>query len=355
MKRCQAQSVQSQLPPMAKIPAKFTGTCCASLAVTPQPAQSTFVPVRPRLANSSPIPMCTLKSGKTAYSWKTWQLTREGTRPVVAALQPNQNSPLPNLLVIDTGLMLTNPGGAILSGAVAADGGNLEGLTIASVVTTPPPTAPVVTGVSGNVTVKATTIDVFGSNFLPGAWVRIGSMAPLPATVLSSTDLEVTIPEHAPAGANLDVIVTNPNLKSPPASQNQSGLLAGGITISPTSAFQPNNSSPRPWTAVPRFTTSIRNRWSASRRRLRFITRSCLMPMATGSTVSVTVLVYSGSSSPEALDWKLADDLLRGDRSSAQRHQLFESSNTLQLAVKSPSTGWFDLFMRRESFHIRHP
>ena len=164
----------------------------------------------------------------------------EGTRLVVAANQPDPNHPLPNLQVIDTGLMLTNPGGAVVGQAVAADGGTLEGLTIASIVTTPPPTAPVVNSVSGNVTNdKDTTIHVFGANFLSGAQVRIGSMAPLPATVLSSTDLEVTIPQNAPAGANLDVIVTNPNVKSPPSAQNQSGLLAGGITISPTSAFQP--------------------------------------------------------------------------------------------------------------------
>ena len=181
-----------------------------------------------------------MTSGKTASQLEDLAINPEGTRLVVAAQQLNQNGPLPNLLVIDTGLMLTNPGSAIVGQAVAADGGTLEGLTIASIVTTPPPTAPVVTGVSSNVTNdKATTIHVFGTNFLPGAWVRIGSMAPLPATVLSSSDLEVTIPENAPAGANLDVIVTNPNLKSPPSSQNQSGLLAGGITISPTPAFQP--------------------------------------------------------------------------------------------------------------------
>ena len=181
-----------------------------------------------------------LAIGQNGFQLEDLAINPEGTRLVVAAQQSNQNGPLPNLLVIDTGLMLTNPGSAIVGQAVAADGGTLEGLTIASIVTSPPPTAPVVTSVSGNVTNdKDTTIHVFGANFLSGAQVRIGSMAPLPATVLSSTDLEVTVPQNAPAGADLDVIVTNPNVKSPPSAQNQSGLLAGGITISPTSAFQP--------------------------------------------------------------------------------------------------------------------
>jgi IPT/TIG domain len=165
----------------------------------------------------------------------------EGTRLVVAGQQYNYNGPgLPNLLVIDTALMLTNPGSAIVGQGTAADDTVLEGVAIASIVTTVPPTAPAVTGVSGNVTNdKDTTVHVYGSNFASGAQVRIGSMALLPATVLSSSDLEVTIPKNSPAGANLDVIVTNPNVKSSPSLQNQSGLLEGGITISPTPAFQP--------------------------------------------------------------------------------------------------------------------
>ncbi len=276
-----------------------------------------------------------LEIGQNGVQLEDLAINPEGTRLVVAALQPNQNSPLPNLLVIDTGLMLTNPGGAILSGAVAADGGNLEGLTIASVVTTPPPTAPVVTGVSGNVTNdKATTIHVFGSNFLPGAWVRIGSMAPLPATVLSSTDLEVTIPEYAPAGANLDVIVTNPNLKSPPASQNQSGLLAGGITISPTSAFQPKQ----------QFATAL----DGGGAQVYDLNQKSMVSLQTAPPLYYQVLfnadgaelygfsygpVYSGSSSPEALDWKLADDSFQATVPVPNGTNSFGSLNTLQLAV----------------------
>jgi hypothetical protein len=182
-----------------------------------------------------------LTLGQNGVQLSGLAINPEGTRLVVSANQPNPNGPLPNLLVIDTGLMLTNPSAAIVGQQIAADGGALEGVTIASsIVTTPPPTAPVVNSVSRNVTNdKDTTIHVYGQNYQSGAWVRIGSMPPLPATVLSSSDLEVTVPKNAPAGASLDVIVTNPNVKSAQSLQNQSGLLAAGITISPTPAFQP--------------------------------------------------------------------------------------------------------------------
>ena len=63
-------------------------------------------------------------------------------------------------------------------------------------------------------------------------------MVPLNAIVNSPTDLEVTVPVDAkPAAPGLDVIVTNSAVSSPPAQQNQSGLLAGGLTINVTPAF----------------------------------------------------------------------------------------------------------------------
>jgi hypothetical protein len=46
------------------------------------------------------------------------------------------------------------------------------------------------------------------------------------------------VPVNAPAAPNLDVIVTNPAVTSPPAQQNQSGVLSPGLTINATSAFQ---------------------------------------------------------------------------------------------------------------------
>ena len=87
----------------------------------------------------------------------------------------------------------------------------------------------------------STLIDVYGTNFSPGATVRIGTFGPLPAGFVSSSDLKVTVPQNAPAGAALDVIVTNAGPRSTPSLQNQSGLLAGGITISPNPLFQPHH------------------------------------------------------------------------------------------------------------------
>jgi hypothetical protein len=143
-----------------------------------------------------------------------------------------------NVVVIDTALMLTDPSHAIVATTTVAGGALTNGVTVATVTTTQPPTAPTVTGVSGSVTNDtATTIHVSGTNFASAAQVRIGSMAPLNATVNSPTDLEVTVPVNAPAAPGLDVIVTNPSVSSPPAQQNQSGLLAAGLTINVTPAF----------------------------------------------------------------------------------------------------------------------
>jgi hypothetical protein len=168
-------------------------------------------------------------------------INAEGSRLVVTGHKNSPSGPQPDAVVIDTALMFTDPNNAIVGTATVAAGAPTRGVTIASVVTTPPGSAPSVTGVSGNITNDAPhTIHVSGSNFASGALVRIGSMAPLTSQVNSPTDLEVTIPQNAPAAAGLDVIVTNPGLAGPPAQQNQSGLLAKDLTIFATSAWQPD-------------------------------------------------------------------------------------------------------------------
>ena len=169
-------------------------------------------------------------------------ISPDGSKLVVTGFKANRQAPQPNAVVIDTSLMLTNPGQAIVGQATVAGGASPNGVTIASVTTTLPPAAPTVTGVSGNVTNNAATpTHVFGTNFASGAQVRIGGMLPLPASVSSSTDLQVTVPVNAPAGPGLDVVVTNPNVASPPAQQNQSGLLSGGLNIFVNPAFQPHH------------------------------------------------------------------------------------------------------------------
>ncbi len=154
----------------------------------------------------------------------------------------NKSGPQPNVVVLDTGLMLTDPSQAIVGQNTVANGAQPNGLAIATVATTVPPTAPTVTSASGPITNDVqNTIHVEGTNFASGAQVRIGGMRPLPATVNSSTDLQVTVPVNAPAAPGLDVIVTNPQSTSPPAQQQQSGLLAGGLTINANPAFQPHH------------------------------------------------------------------------------------------------------------------
>lgn len=118
----------------------------------------------------------------------------------------------------------------------------------------------------------------------------------------------MTIPEYAPAGANLDVIVTNPNLKSAPASQNQSGLLAGGITISPTSAFQPGQQF---GTALLGGSPQVYDMQQRSMVNLQ--TAPPLYYQVVFNADGAELYGFSSGpaywvSSPEALEWKLADD-----------------------------------------------
>src|ERR1019366_8589884 len=76
----------------------------------------------------------------------------EGSRLVVTGFKSSSHGPQPNAVVIDTALMLTNPSQAIVGHTTIANGAQANGVTIATVTTTSPPTAPTVTGVSGSVT-----------------------------------------------------------------------------------------------------------------------------------------------------------------------------------------------------------
>src|SRR5262249_32608545 len=134
-----------------------------------------------------------------------------GNRLVLSGYRSGQ-SPFPNVLVIDTGLMLTHPDQAIVATTTAANGAQPTGLAIATISTTVPPIAPTVQAVSGRmVNNTANTLHIFGNHFQPGAMVRIGGMLPIAATVNSPRDLEITLPVNAPAGPHQDVVVTNPN------------------------------------------------------------------------------------------------------------------------------------------------
>ncbi len=176
------------------------------------------------------------------YSMWSSAINPEGTRLTIGGFKSWKTSPNPNVVEVDTGKMFTDPAHAIVGNATASGGVRPYGLAMASIVTTPPGTAPTVTSVTGPITNDVpNTITVTGTNFAPGAMVRIGTQPPLPATVNSSTNLQVTVPQNAPAQANLDVVVTNPNNSGPRNQQYQSGLLKAGLTIKANPAFQPQN------------------------------------------------------------------------------------------------------------------
>ena len=169
-------------------------------------------------------------------------ISQDGARLVIGGFKAWQSSPNPNVVEIDTAKMFTDPQHAIVGDATAGGGVRPYGIAIATVTTTPPPTAPTVTSVSGPITNDVPRlITITGTNFVNGAAVRIGTMPLLPATVTSPTSLHVTVPRNAPAQANLDVIVTNPNTSGPRNQQYQSGLLPAGLTIQANPAFQPQN------------------------------------------------------------------------------------------------------------------
>ena len=145
-----------------------------------------------------------------------------------------------NLNVIDTAKMFSDPAHAVIAQLTLDNGNQATGVCTGFFTTTPPNTAPTVSGVSGNIVNDAPRqIDITGGNFQPGALVRIGSMDQLPATVNGGTMLSVTVPVNAPAGKALDIVVTNPQTNAPPDQQNQSGLLAGSFSILPNPKFQP--------------------------------------------------------------------------------------------------------------------
>ena len=164
----------------------------------------------------------------------------DGSRLIVAGLSYPDT---PNVDIIDTAKMLNDPQDAIIARVtVGSSGVGAVGVCTGNFSTIPPGTAPTVTGVSGDITNDMPRqISVTGTNFQSGALVRIGSMDPLQADVINSSTLNVTVPANAPAGRDLDIIVTNPQTNDPPDQRNQSGLLAGQFNILPNPKYHPTN------------------------------------------------------------------------------------------------------------------
>lgn len=154
---------------------------------------------------------------------------------------PTLQSSGPNVDVVDTAKMLSDPMHALIAQLTVNGGIIADTACTGFFPTTPPNTAPTVTGLSTYQISNDVSHDitVAGTNFQEGAVFTIGSMLNLETSFISSTMLGVHVPDQIPAGQAQDVIVTNPMTNSPPNQQNQSGLLAGKFNILPNPIFQP--------------------------------------------------------------------------------------------------------------------
>src|SRR5271157_632810 len=117
----------------------------------------------------------------TYFSYSsTAVINGNGSRLVVGGYKAGKNSPNPNVVELDTAQMLIDPSKAIVGSATLGGAGRAHGLTIATISTTSPRTAPTVTKVSpAAITNDADhTLSVTGTNFAQGATGRIGTVAP---------------------------------------------------------------------------------------------------------------------------------------------------------------------------------
>ena len=166
-------------------------------------------------------------------------VSSDGSKLIIGG-DPSVAPPAPNVDVVDSAKMLSDPNNALLNQLTVNGGISMGTVCDGMFVSTPPNSAPTVTGASGDITNnKDNDIQVTGTNFQQGALVRIGSLGPLQTTFIDSTTLMLTVPNGMPAGRAQDIIVTNPMTNSPPNQQNQSGLLAGQFNIFPNPNFQP--------------------------------------------------------------------------------------------------------------------
>jgi hypothetical protein len=158
----------------------------------------------------------------------------DGTRVFVSA----DTQATPNVLAVDT----SNPVLPTLVGAGFSANGNARNITSAFTLNQPPNTAPVITSVNTSLVKNdgPSTIQIAGSGFAAGVQVRIGSLDPLAASVISATLLQVTIPANS-AAQGAPIIVTNPNAGQGVNAADQSGILRNAFIIASAPTFQPAN------------------------------------------------------------------------------------------------------------------
>lgn len=173
----------------------------------------------------APLPSVVPKSQRTQVN-----LNPAGTRLYVS-VSATVASSNPNVFIVDTASLLTNPGGAVTT--LPQETVQPRSIVIGATQNQPPSTAPVVTGIDKREISNghASTLEVFGSGFVPGENVKVGGIDPIPATFVSSNHLRVNIPANAPSQV-ASIIVTTPNSDQDVSRQHQSGILRNALTIS---------------------------------------------------------------------------------------------------------------------------
>lgn len=206
----------------------FSGSDGTALALDLQPNSPTYG----HILGATAVTIPNLQVNEMA-------LSSDGSRLIVAGALLVQQ-PAPNVDVVDTAKMLSDPAHALIAQLTVNNGIVAGTVCTGFFVTTPPGSAPTVSGVSGDITNdKGNDIAITGTNFQPGALVGVGSLSFFDTTFVDSTTLSVHIPKNMPAGKAQDIVVTNPLTNSPPDQQNQSGLLAGKFNILPNPSFLP--------------------------------------------------------------------------------------------------------------------
>ncbi len=140
---------------------------------------------------------------------------------------------LPNVMVVDTGLLASNPASSVTAQFRSAM--SMQATSIGFADLLPEPAAPTVSSVDPIIMVNhtPTAVSVFGSGFAAGATVKIGNLDPMVATFISANQLQVAVPAGVASQKAADIIVTNPN----PGAALQSQVVSGALPVCNSCTF----------------------------------------------------------------------------------------------------------------------
>ncbi len=157
----------------------------------------------------------------------------DGTRVSVST----NTTASPNLYTIDTSI----PAAPAIVGSESF-AGPVRYLTSAVTSNLPSTSAPVVSSVNVPLVTNDADapIQISGTGFAANAQVRIGNLDPISAQVISSSQLQVTVPAHS-AAQGAPIIVTNPNSGQGILATNQSGILRNAFIVASQPTFKPVN------------------------------------------------------------------------------------------------------------------